>query len=1250
MQTRMLTWAVVANPRQLRALRAAGGIDAVVVGGPTPIYGRPGEVLVVRLDPVPGRDPGTVIAGLPVRAGVLVPATPEGLAVVESLALRRRQPRAVLVRAPADVRRALDAGATHLVAELGQAEAILALGGPLPLLVQVRDGAERGRAVGLGAVGVVVPADLVTESAEGRVGSVRRLGAGATILGPRPGGAPTIGDLFMATVRRHPEVEAVVHLRRGRRLSYAELGRAVDAVARSLIAADVAPGDRVAILARNVPEWPIVQLASAVVGVVLVTVNPSLAEDEVRFVLGNSGSKLLLASPRDAAQQSLLEALVADRPQGLERAVLIESSGVTPPVGIDAWSSFLRDGESASPAAVRQRARRVRPDDVAAILYTSGTTGRPKGAMLTHRGLVENAAAVAANLGLGPTDRLCLAVPFHHCFGSVMGTLGAVTAGTTLVVPDDWFDPAAVLDAIERERCTVLYGVPTMFIALLAEASRRSRDLRSLRTGIIAGAPVDPALAERAARELHIPELVVAYGLTEASPVITQTARTDPPEIRLGTVGRPIPGAAVRIVDPSSGADVPDGQPGELVTRGPMVMAGYFGDPAGTAAAIDADGWLHTGDLAVRAPSGVVRIVGRLKEMIIRGGENVYPAEIEAVGRRHPGVTDVAVVGVPSSYFGEEIAAFVVVAPGETVSADELRRHFAEHLAPFKIPRWIHFVDSLPMTASGKVKKDVLRARAEALAQGSGDGGVGASAGSGLGPMAGPRPPLPLLPSKAVPGLARLDAADRARSLEGAGTGPDPTAGPGPCPPTPPGPPLRLPDRPPRRGWIRPAVPAWVWRLRAAEGSLAGPTRSMDADHATGQEMTTQQLQAARRRGQRIKTWGIGGDVRRQIEATGEHPIMYRALGTPPQRTHPFNLYWDIRSQPEALRGTFETASEIAEVARRIAERRPVGAIGLGSGTSQFVAQVANAALARFAGIPGWDYDSLHFLRYPPPVDFTRFVAFAYSGSGSTVDTVAAARHCRAAGALTVAFTSVDGSPVVEASDARILTAGGFDTGGSDTFHYTTRVAASIYLALELGKRLRPGAEAYDRLQGELVATAEAMERIFDDVEARCRTIAERFLDVRAILVVGAGPNYGTAEEIALKFDEMAHIPTKAMNPGRHIHGALGLTDEQILTVLVAPPGPSYGEMVSLAKVTEILKTPSVAIVSEDDTEVADRCDYVIRLPATDEAVFAVLAVLPGQLLPYWCGVGLGLNPDTQRSNIPKHAKVWNMLFPPGTH
>lgn len=409
-------------------------------------------------------------------------------------------------------------------------------------------------------------------------------------------------------------------------------------------------------------------------------------------------------------------------------------------------------------------------------------------------------------------------------------------------------------------------------------------------------------------------------------------------------------------------------------------------------------------------------------------------------------------------------------------------------------------------------------------------------------------------------------------------------------------------------------------------------------------------MEDIRRRGQRIKTWGIGGDVRSQIEGTGEHPIMYRALGTPPQTGHPFNLYGDIASQPDALRGTFEHAGEIEAIARDLAGRDIGLVVGLGSGTSQFVAQVAGSAFERFAGIPAFDFDSQAFLRYTPPLDWARTLVVAYSGSGSTVDTVAAARRARELGARTLSLTSVEGSPVVGATDARILTAGGFDTGGSDTFHYTTRIAAAILLALELGRLRRAGAADTDALRAELLRTPDLMARMFDAVDARCRTIATAFHRVRSIIVVGAGTNFGTAEEIALKFDEMAHIPSKAMDPGRHVHGALGLTAHDILTILVAPPGASYDDLHAIARVTELLKSPAVAIVSDADTRIADIVDYVVRIPVEDETIFAVLAVLPGQLLPYWCGVELGLNPDTQRSNVPKHARVWNLLFPPGTH
>ena len=406
------------------------------------------------------------------------------------------------------------------------------------------------------------------------------------------------------------------------------------------------------------------------------------------------------------------------------------------------------------------------------------------------------------------------------------------------------------------------------------------------------------------------------------------------------------------------------------------------------------------------------------------------------------------------------------------------------------------------------------------------------------------------------------------------------------------------------------------------------------------------------RRGQRVKPWGLDGHTETLVEGTGEYPIMYRALGTEPQAAHPFNLYADISSQPDALGETFEHAGEIEAAADVLAARDLSGGIlGIGSGTSQFVGQVAGYAFGRFAGVPAWDVDSLAYLRDGKPYDYARMAVMAYSGSGSTVDTVAATRHAKEHGAYTIGVTSVDGSPVAELVDSKILTAGGFDTGGSDTFHYTTRTAAALLLALELGARRNPGAHDFATLRANLLSTPKLFGEMFAAVDARCRTIARQFCGIRAILVVGAGENYGTAEEMALKFDEMSHIPAKAMVPGRHIHGALGLTDERILTITIAPAGGnSCDELTRIARATQMLKSPSVAVVSESDSEISELVDYVVRLPETDPASFAVLAALPAQLIPYYCGVELGFNPDTQRSNVPKHARVWNMFFPPGTH
>lgn len=408
-----------------------------------------------------------------------------------------------------------------------------------------------------------------------------------------------------------------------------------------------------------------------------------------------------------------------------------------------------------------------------------------------------------------------------------------------------------------------------------------------------------------------------------------------------------------------------------------------------------------------------------------------------------------------------------------------------------------------------------------------------------------------------------------------------------------------------------------------------------------------------REAGKRVKKWEIEGDIRQHIEATGEYPIMYRALGTQPQTQHPFNLYGDIKSQPKALRDTFNNNKEVVPaIARRLVERGFTGMAGHGLGTSQFVAHTASAAFWSYAGWDARDLDSLEYVVHGHPIDFSKTVFFSYSGSGSTVDSNRAAAKAKELGAYQVAFTSIAGSPITQKCEETIVCAGGFDTGGSDTFHYTTRLAVSIWLALEIGALTRPNARDWKDLRNRLFVTADKMEQMFDWVSERARILSARYQDVRSILVVGSGANEGTAEEIALKYDEMSHIPTKGMCPGRHIHGALGLTQHNILTIVVAPlEDLAYKELRDIAQVTYMLKSPSIGIISEDDEAVAEQVDDVFRLPETDPILFSILAILPGQLLPYWGAVAQGnINPDTQRANIARHAKVWNWLFPKDTH
>ena len=408
-----------------------------------------------------------------------------------------------------------------------------------------------------------------------------------------------------------------------------------------------------------------------------------------------------------------------------------------------------------------------------------------------------------------------------------------------------------------------------------------------------------------------------------------------------------------------------------------------------------------------------------------------------------------------------------------------------------------------------------------------------------------------------------------------------------------------------------------------------------------------------RKDGQRVQRWGLEGETRRLIEGTAEHPIMYRALGTRPQTQHPFNLYGDIHSQPEALLRTFEQNLEVVPaIARRLVEKGFTGMVGHGLGTSQYVAMSATGAFWDYAGWSAWALDSLEYASHLHPLDFSKTAFFNYSGSGSTVDSNRAAAFAGEAGAFQVAFTSIAGSPITRKSDLSIVTAGGFDTGGSDTFHYTTRLAASIWLALEIGALTHPSGRDWDALRRRLFALPDVMASSFEWISERARLLSERYKAMRSVLVVGSGANLGTAEEIALKFDEMSHIPAKGMCPGRHIHGALGLTQPDILTIVLAPlEDRSYAALRDVAQVTQMLKSPSIAIVSEEDEAVSAQVDDVFRLAETEPNLFAILAILPGQLLPYWGAVAQGdINPDTQRSNIARYARVWNWLFPKDTH
>jgi fatty-acyl-CoA synthase len=511
----------------------------------------------------------------------------------------------------------------------------------------------------------------------------------------------TIGQNLERAANRHGQREALVSRHQDRRFTYAELNVAVDRVAMGLLAAGVGKRDRVGIWAPNCVEWVLVQYATAKVGAILVNINPAYRAHELEYALRQSGVRLLVSarSFKTSDYVAMLEE-VRGGLEALERVVLLDH---------ESWTELVDEGTSLEAGELRARMGGLSFDDPINIQYTSGTTGFPKGATLSHHNILNNGFFVGELLGYGPDDRVSIPVPFYHCFGMVMGNLGATTHGSCIVIPAPAFEPGATLEAVAEERCTSLYGVPTMFIAELDHPAFGSYDLGSLRTGIMAGSPCPAEVMKRVQGEMHMAEVAICYGMTETSPVSTQTRKDDTFEHRVGTVGRAGPHVEVKIVDPDTGLVVPRDQPGEFCTRGYSVMLGYWDEPEKTREAIDPAGWMHTGDLATMDADGYCRIVGRIKDMVIRGGENVYPREIEEFLYGHPAVADVQVVGVPDPKYGEELCAWVVLREEATAEEEEIREFCRGRLAHFKVPRYVVFVDAFPMTVTGKVQKFKMR-------------------------------------------------------------------------------------------------------------------------------------------------------------------------------------------------------------------------------------------------------------------------------------------------------------------------------------------------------------------------------------------------------------------------------------------------------------------------------------------------------------------------------------------------------------
>jgi fatty-acyl-CoA synthase len=513
----------------------------------------------------------------------------------------------------------------------------------------------------------------------------------------------TIGANFDATVRAFGAREALVERATGRRWTYAELAADVDALALALLEMGVAKGDRVGIWAPNCAEWTLTQYATAKIGAILVNINPAYRTRELEFVLNQSGARLLVSA--DKVKTSDYAGMIAEvRPNcaALADVVLLGSAE---------WDSLLERGRGQDRGALDRI--ELDTDEAINIQYTSGTTGFPKGATLSHHNILNNGFFVGELCNYTEADRIAIPVPFYHCFGMVMGNLAATSHGACMVIPSPTFDPVATLAAVQAERCTSLYGVPTMFIAELSAPGFDSYDLSSLRTGIMAGSPCPVEVMKQVIERMSMTDVGICYGMTETSPVSTQTRADDSVERRVATVGRVGPHLEVKVIDAETGRTVPRGTPGELCTRGYSVMMGYWKQPDKTAEAVDAAHWMHTGDLAVMDEDGYLAITGRIKDMVIRGGENVYPREIEEFLYTHPDILDAQVIGVPDAKYGEELMVWVRLRPGTaTLTAESVREFCSGQLAHYKIPRYVHVVDDFPMTVTGKVRKVEMRERA----------------------------------------------------------------------------------------------------------------------------------------------------------------------------------------------------------------------------------------------------------------------------------------------------------------------------------------------------------------------------------------------------------------------------------------------------------------------------------------------------------------------------------------------------------